>query len=152
TTSTVSGTNPEGNWGFTPDSQKVFYRNNTIGVREAFLVDLTTTPPGAPQKLDGVITAVGSPVGVGAVSLTNVFQFAPDSTQVSYVSEQNENDVVELFLNDITGGVPGTPVQISPTPVTGGDVIDPGWTSDSAYLFFLGDLVQDAQSRLFVFD
>ena len=140
----LSGTNPEGHWGFTPGGGRVFFRNASIGVRELFVADVSGAAPGMPYKVSGTVTATGTTVGVAQ------WAFSPDATRVAFASEQTQDGVVEAFWAD--AAVAATPVPLHGAPVTGGNVLDLAFSRDSRLVFFRGDLVMDQQFRLYGFD
>jgi len=144
---------PGSRFGFTPNGDKVWFRVNESATATAQIVDVSTGTPGAAQRFDGPITATGTSIGVQPPPTSNPIHFSPDSTQVAYTSQQNVNDVLEIFLNDVSGAVPGTATRMNPTPVTGGVVVgDAVFTEDSDALLFRGDFLVDGQFRLFLFD
>ena len=95
---------------------KVLYRadQETDEVFELFIVDVSVASPGTPQKVSGEPMA-------GDVR-DGEFTFSPDGQSVLYLAGQNVVFIQELYLVDMSGATPGTPLKVNGDLVSGGNV------------------------------
>ena len=95
-----------GDYAFSPDSSKIAYiaEQNVDNVRELFVVDLgagTLTS----QKVNGTFTSL----------LSNVmsFRWSADSAHIAYVANEEDPDVFDLFVSNVSGAAPTARANIS---------------------------------------
>ena len=128
-----------------PDSSRLAYRADfvddvTFGTDKLGVFTVTSAGTEAIRVSGGVIP--GDATGVVA------FQWAPDSSLIIYVSDQNVADQFDLF---VTTSDIATPlfVKISEFAVAGGDVTNAAWSPDSIGIAYIAD--QNALDRLELF-
>ncbi|MGE3855232.1 MAG: Calx-beta domain-containing protein, partial [Planctomycetota bacterium] len=118
---------------------------DVAGEFELFLTTVASDGTiGTPVQLNGALVAGGD------VRSQNIsFGFSPDGKFVFYIADQNEDDVDELFLVDISG-VPGAPVRVSADLTgTGKDVGRAFFSPDSTHLIYLADQDTDDTFELY---
>lgn len=122
------------------DNTKVLYLNDieTSGVSELHLVDISGDPT-TPVKVNGSLQATGNVITYG---------FSPDGNWVAYIADQATEGVNELYVVDISGDEPATPVKVSGTLVAGGGALSFRFSPDSSTLAFLADRVNDTVNEL----
>ncbi|MEO0601988.1 MAG: putative Ig domain-containing protein, partial [Myxococcota bacterium] len=108
----LSGVN---DYGFSPDGQRIFYIADSFvdGLNELFVVDADAL--GVARYL--------SVAGLGSVSQdVELAEWTPDSQALVFAQDGNVLDVMELWLGDATGTLPGFPIQLNGPMVSGGDI------------------------------
>lgn len=130
-----------------PDGSRVVYVGESASAFELFSVAVDGS--GAPVQLNDLAAPRGTP--------RYPFAITPDGARVYYWTDQETNDVRELFSVPIGGGAP--PTKLSGTLVPGGDVgiTASGATgfgrvevsADGARLVYQGDALVDGVIELF---
>jgi Tol biopolymer transport system component len=100
---------------FSPDNSKIAFRGDFTadGIQDLYVVDLTGPAPLAAVKVSGPL---GVDQGVGS------FGWSPDSRWITYQADQDIVDVLDQYVVNVSGPIPGPPQKVSGTMVTGGDV------------------------------
>jgi Tol biopolymer transport system component len=75
--------------------------------------------------------------------------FSPDSSRILYVADQTTNDVLELFVSELSFGFPLTPVKLSGTLVAGGDVQFGLFSPDGSRVVYYADQQTNDEFELF---
>lgn len=102
-------------FGFSPDSNRIFYMAdpNVDGQIELFVVDANAL---------GVARQV-SPSGLPSTSQdVELAEWTPDSQSLVFALDANTLDVMELFVGDASGLLPGGPVQLNGPMISDGDI------------------------------
>jgi len=91
-----------------PNGKRLVYVGDTetLGKRELFLVDISSTTPSTPVKISGTIVAGGN---LNTSNLT----WLPDSSGVFYLADANVVGVSDLFFVDLSGASPKAPVLVN---------------------------------------
>ena len=115
----------------TPTGSEVIYQaDQTVdGVFELYLVDLTNP---------GISTTLSSPMPAGR-DVLGEFVISPGGDKVAYLSDQNINDVFELYVVDLS--TPGVSYKINRNPTSNGDVVASGFqfSPDGGALAYVAD-------------
>jgi len=107
-------------------------------------VDKTTTETAI--KISGAMAGNGlKEVVVGSGDY--FFAWAPNSSRVGYIADQNAAGVFELFSSTPDGS---DNVQVSGALVAGGDVLDFEWAPASALIAYVADQDTDNKQELYV--
>jgi Tol biopolymer transport system component len=114
-----------------PDGSRIAYRAHQ---RTDNVIELFTNTSRGNQLSDKRISGSLPPGGT-----VTEFQWAPDSSRVAYIADQNTANVFELFSSIPDGS---DNVQISGALVSGGYVLDFEWEPASALIAYVAD--QDA--------
>jgi hypothetical protein len=122
-----------------PDSSRVVFRadDNADGIVQLYSVWLNGSED--PVKLNGIL-AGGGDVDVG-------FQVSPDSSRVVYLSDQETNDVHELYSVPLDGS--GSPVKLNGSLVLWGDVLSFQISADSSRVVYRADQDTDGVVELY---
>jgi Tol biopolymer transport system component len=138
---------------WSPDSSLIAYRadQDFNGVIELYANQPSDTS--TPTKVNTPLPD-GDPRDVAAEpgSSFDVFEWAPDNSWIAYIADQDTNDVFELFTAERITAVPpvfGLPVKVSSALVSGGDVIEFQWASDSSRVAFRADQDNDNVVELY---
>lgn len=119
---------------FSPDNTRLAFRGDfmTDTVEELWVVDLTGPQPAPPQRVNGAMIALDD---VGA------FSWSPDGRFITYQADGDADAVIDQYVVDVSGAVPGPAMRVSGAMVNGGDVgvDDFGWSPDSNRLFYVAD-------------
>lgn len=149
TIAAAGGNVDDGDVLFAPDSSGLCYfaDADVDGQVELFYVDLTAvTPQGV--KINGALTNTGMDV--------NNYLWAPDSTWVLYLSDQDVLNEDALYSVAIVGGTPGGSVKVSQTFAAGGDVFGGSsgaaytLSADGQYLVYRAEEAADGETDLFM--
>jgi Tol biopolymer transport system component len=136
-----------GQYAWAPDGSRIAYLANQGD--PGFFPVYTALADGTGNVLVSPLQAF-SESGNGFVS-TPFFQWAPDSSRIAYLADQEVDGKIELFtvLPDGTGNV-----KVSGTLTAGGNVSSPNltyaWSPDSALLAFIADKDADEDFALYV--
>jgi Tol biopolymer transport system component len=139
----VSGGNVLGAFQFTPDGSRVFYLADEAsnGVNELFMVDVSV--PGVSTRVNGPLVAGGD--------VTADFVITPDSMQLAYLADETTDNVVELFVVDLSA--PGVSTTLNGPLVNGGDVTSGLVLSpDGSMIAYRADQLLNDVFELFVVD
>ncbi len=120
----LSGLDVQRGFSISPDNLRVVYRAERFINNEFYLYSAPVDGSSNAVVLNGTLPISGS----GDVE--DDFMISPDSTQVVYRADQNQNNVIELFSVPIAGG---TPVRLNPNLVLGGNVVAKLDTNRSNY-------------------
>jgi Tol biopolymer transport system component len=135
-----------------PDGISVAYvaDQDTAGVFELYVVPVEKTPGETAVKVSGAMA------GNGILQLPSgeyVFRWAPDSSRIAYIADQNTIRVFELFSstpdgteNDIVSNLPDSDQSTNPDP----DVKNFEWEPDSTLIAYIADQETDEIFELFV--
>lgn len=139
---------------FSPDGRKLVFLadKTTEGVNELFIVDVADGTPGPAARVNGPPVsggAVGDTIshGWGASS-----RFSPDGRWIAYAADQRVDDVIELFVVDVSGSSPTGRQRVSGDLAAGGAV---GWfwfAPDSSGLAYTADQEVDEVRQLYYID
>ena len=140
---------------FSPDGTKLAFITG-VGASaprwDLYVVDVTGAEPGQAKKVNGQLVTGGS-VGSGFfISTPSQFRFSPDSKRIAYVADERVDELHELFVADVSGDVPGMPLRISGSLVSGGDVSSFQFSPDGEGLSFTADAQRDEVLDLFYVD
>ena len=136
---------------FDPTSKKVAYVVDQPGTgpMELFIVDVSGAAPGAARRVNDAFVSGGS---LASDIFTIGYRFAPDGATIGYLADQRTDEVVELFIVDVTGDLPGVPQRVSGALVTGGDVVELLFAPSSDGIAYRADQRTDDQFELFYVD
>ncbi len=132
---------------WSPDAGRVAYvaDQNTVGLLELFVVDVSGVVPGAPARVNAALPA-GADVDVR-------FLWTPDGTRLVYQADQITLDRLELYLADVSGPVPSPPVLISAPMIPGGNVgtvaQDVAVTADGNWVVYVADGTTDGIEEIY---
>ncbi len=120
---------------------------------ELFAMEVTGTSAGAVTKLNGPLDT-GADVAGGR---DPVFIWSPDGTRLAYRSDEQTQQVHELFVVDMSGATPGATTKVSGFLVEDGDVLDGGgvgfaFSPDSQNIAFLASKEIADMNELYVVD
>lgn len=132
---------------FSPDNSKIAFRGDftTDGIQDLYLVDLTGPSPLAAVKISGPL---------GANQAVGSFDWSPDSRWITFQADQDIVDVLDQYVVDVSGAIPGLPQKVSGNMVTGGDVGTDRFrfSPNSQKLLYSADQLFDNMFDLFVVD
>jgi len=134
-----------------PNSMSVAFAGDkdTDTVVELYLVDLSGSNPGAPQKVNGTLVLNGDVTN----SITTGYGFAPDSSAIIYRADQVTDTRIEFFLAKIAGGTATPPaVAISGSVPVGAIAQAFRFSPTEQKVVISGDLVLDNNFELFLVD
>lgn len=115
---------------------------DTDDVFELYMIDTSGGFPVTPVR-------VNAPLVAGGDVDASAFAFSPSGLYVAYVADQVTDGAPELFVADVTGPPPWTPVRVS--PVLGGagtGVVELSFSPDSSKIMMRGDFFTDGQFEL----
>lgn len=120
-----------------PDGIYVAYvaDQDTDDVFELYAVPVDKTPAETAVKISGSMAGSGIKE-IAAGSGDYFFAWAPDSSRVAYIADQNAAGVFELFTSTPDGS---DNVRVSGALVSGGDVLDFEWGPASALIAYVAD-------------
>ena len=75
------------------------------------------------------------------------FRWAPDSSRIAYIANQDSDDTYELYTSYPT--TPSGNVKVSGTLVSGGQLSDYGWAPDSSRIAYIADQDTDETTELY---
>lgn len=130
-------------YSFSPDGRLIAFQNATTTTNvDLYLVDLTKLGPFAPPVAS---------VRQGTGDDVSRHFFSPDSQKLAYVGDLQANDVVELFVVDVSTGAAGGTTKVNATLPASGDVFSGAdevyWTRDSTRLIYRGDVTTDGKDE-----
>ncbi len=120
----AGGSIDRSNFAWAPDSSRIAYQadQDTDGVRELY----TSLPTGGNVKVSGPMVAGGS------IDLLTRFAWAPDSSRVAYVADQDTDGVNELYTSLAAGGG-----NVKVSLAANGSVDRFAWAPDSSRIAYL---------------
>jgi len=145
----------------------------TGGVAGAAAADPGGAPSqdGAARMIFSAEASAAAPMQLAAVDLTGGrieatlftpdthYAFAPklspDGSKVAYLMDSRENDLIELYVSDVSGPTPTPPVRVNDPmdPVDQGEVFDDFvWSPDSTKLLYVAAHVRYGARDLFLAD
>jgi Tol biopolymer transport system component len=133
---------------FSPDYRWLAYRADydQDSFFELYVVNVSGATPGPQVKVNGPLLGTGT---TGGDVLD--FEFSPNGQWLAYRADQDVDVEDELFLVDLSGTTPGTPVQVNAPLVTNGDVLTGyRFSPDSTKLAYVADQDTDAVNELFI--
>jgi Tol biopolymer transport system component len=69
------------------------------------------------------------------------YGWSPDGRFIHYGADQDDDNTVDIYVSEVTGGMPSPAVRLSPPPADdGARAIEASWSPDSSRLLFLVDL------------
>ncbi len=132
-------------YAWAPDSSRLAYRADLVDdilLGSDKLGLFTATPEGTlGLRASGGVVPGGS---FGVIA----FQWAPDSSLLTYVSDQNVLDQFDLFVTTLDIVTP-LPVKLSVFSAVGGDVTSSEWSPNSLRVAFIADQSVLSRSELF---
>jgi Tol biopolymer transport system component len=126
-----------------PDGSLVAYRadQDVDDMNELYLVSLDN--PGQPAKLN--------PALAPDTDVLSGYVFSPDGTKVLYASDQEQKDLDQLYLVDVS--VPGVSTRLNPTLVENGGLTPLfAFSPDGATVAYVADQLADGVYELFAVD
>jgi Tol biopolymer transport system component len=125
-----------------PDSSLIAYiaDQDTVNV-----VELYTAPPDG--SANNLVSAI-DPIAVPGSNVTT-FSWAPDSTLIAYLADQETNDVNELFTSPPDGSGNDKVSFLDPIAVPDGDVLMFIWAPDSSRIAYRADQDTDNVFELY---
>jgi Tol biopolymer transport system component len=131
-----------GSFGFSPDSRFVAYEAdaNVNGVNELFLVDVSSSSPGAAQRVNGALVSGGAVLE---------HAFAPDGSGIVYRADEATDGRPELWWASLSPSPVGA-VRLNTPITTSGGIVSFTWRSDSTALAFTGTQGNATTSAIYV--
>ena len=135
-----------------PDGINVAYvaDQDTAGVFELYVVPVDKSPDDTAVKVSGPMA------GNGVLQLPSgdyVFEWAPDSSRIAYIADQNASGEFELFTstsdgleNDLVSNLPDPDSSENPDP----GVKNFEWEPDSNFIAYIADQDTDGVFELYV--
>lgn len=112
---------------------------DTDDVFDLYMIDTSGGFPVTP-------TRVNPPLVTGGDVDASAFAFSPSGVYVAYVADQDTNDAPELYVADVTGAPPWTPVKVSPALGGAGTAVtELSFSPDSSGILLRGDFFTDGQ-------
>lgn len=141
-------------YAFSPDGTKIAWvgDNEFSGRDYIYVVDLSGPTPSAP------VTAHRTPSNT-SMDVNGMFLWTPDSRGIVFNADFNVLSQDELFYTDVSGAPPYTETVVSGVIQSSGDVQTNFYADrpqnfefspDGDQLFFIGDLVNDAEEDIFL--
>jgi Tol biopolymer transport system component len=121
-----------------PDSSRIAFRNDAQ-VDDRFELS-TVAPTGGPAAIVSDITIANRDVQAGSVA------WAPDSTRVAYLADQDGDEIVELYTSP--GNTAVGNAKVNGIMQVNGDVADYKWAPNSSRLAYLADHAADEDFEL----
>jgi Tol biopolymer transport system component len=121
----------------------------TDEVFEGFLVDISGSAPGVPQRVTGALVSGGD---------ARLPIFARDGSGLAYAADARTDEVIELFYVDLRGPSPGAPQIVNGALGANGDIQTSGlsfaiaFSPDGKKLGFVADQTTDTYNDFFVAD
>lgn len=124
---------------FSPDGSKMMYRadQDTYDKTELYLVNVAS--PGVSQKINPPLVSGGN-VFTG-------FAFSPDGSTVGYVSDQDTDEMLELYA--VSVATPGVSQKLNGPLIPEGDVCRFEFSPDSSRVAYCADQQTDEVIELF---
>lgn len=125
---------------FSPDGTQVLYAadQDTFGVFELYLVEVASP---------GVSTKVHPAFGPD-VELASGYHFSPDGTTIGYMSDQDTDEVRELYAVDVSNL--GVSSKLNGALIAGGDLCDFKFSPDSTHVAYCADQDTDGTLELYL--
>lgn len=137
-------------FGFSPDSTRAYYLadQEVDNVFYLYVVDLSSGSPSAPMRVNLPLDPAAADVSEDGIA------FTADSEHIIYVADQTVTDVDEIFIVDVGGPAPGTPVRLNGPLVAGGDVLATRvqLSPDRNWLVYIADQDTDTVNELYAVD
>ena len=124
-----------------PNSSRIAYRNNALNINR---FELSTVAP-----TGGTPVVVSDLSNDGRAVLTGSYTWAPDSSRVAFLSDQNSATNVQLFTNAGDTAGAGNNDTINEAIAGTGNVVDYDWAPDGSRLAYLADQDVDNQLELY---
>lgn len=144
TDSTAANGGAANGYDWSPDGSRIRFHGSLGDDTGVFEVDSSDL---------GTADQVNAAAGHESINLNDMAAWSPDSHTLLYqVLETGEN----LYAADVSGAVPGTPVQINPAPAEAGGRVVPStgglafWSPDGSKILYRGDLDTDERYELYV--
>ncbi len=132
---------------WSPDGASIVYTANSLALsdHELFYVDLSGASPAMQIRIS---TATEHDVEVA-----DTLRWSLDSTHVAYLADQDQDEVDELFVVEISDGQPAAAIQVSAEftlaeAPADNDVMDPRWSQDGSRLLYVLQRGWDAEVHL----
>ena len=136
---------------FSPDGKWADYLvRSSSDVDEVFQIDAAAAVPGDPQRLNGPLVPGGSVMD--EAGLAPFLQYSPGSRWYFYRADERIDDVVELFLVDVSGTSPLPAQRISGPMVAGGAVEFGRFAPDDSGVAYVADQRVDGVTEAFYVD
>jgi Tol biopolymer transport system component len=126
-----------------PDSSRIAYRadQNTEEIFELF----TATPDGSDNDEVSLLDRINIPL-----SDVSTFSWAPDSSRIAYIANQDTDTVFELYTSSPDGITLPVNVKVSFDPlVLNGNISTFAWAPDSSLIAYLADQDNDTVNELY---
>lgn len=141
-----------------PDGSRLAYVGDLAanGVDELWVVAITGDGPGAAERASGPMVTGGDVAHRS--TLSPLHAFSPDGRKLVYIADQESDGVPELYIVDVGGTGPGTPLKVNGAFAPDGEFrtngIEPDYafTPDSKALVYMADQRSDEVEELFVVD
>jgi Tol biopolymer transport system component len=140
----------------TPDGSAIALAGDlvTADVTELFVADLSGAIPGPARRASRPLVANGD-VDAGVLAIPT-YHFSADGKLLAYLADARTDGVTELFVVDVSGGLPGENARVSADLVAGGDVMVESGSSpfspDGRLIAYRADQLSDDVFELFVVD
>jgi Tol biopolymer transport system component len=121
---------------FSPNSGKVFYLADQLGIgsTELWVADVGPPPVPPPARVNGLLSA-----GRNVSTLAGAVQVSPDGAYVAYLADQHTNDAFELYLVDYRGFPPTAPIKLNLSLPIDRDVVSFLFSPDGSRLVYVAD-------------
>lgn len=135
---------------WSPDGSRIAYQADELvdNDLEIFVVDVGGAVPGPSQRVNG-------PLPAGA-DTDDRWVWTPSGTHIIYQADQDVLDVQEVYMVDVSGPTPGTPVKLNGPMISGGDVGTSDWdiavSPDGLWMSYVADQDTDGTEELYVVD
>ncbi len=133
---------------WSPDSRKIAYHADPTAsnINELFVVDVSGVVPGTARRVNGALVTNGD-------VQTDDFFWSPDSSKIAYVADQTVDNVLNLYVVDVSGTIPGPSQQVNGPLNPAADVDDfILWTPDSRGLIYSADQDEVGVEELYFVD
>lgn len=127
------------------DGTKVLYRADQDVDDQFDLYAVSVANPGATVKVNGALVSGGR--------VSRVFSLSSDGTRATYIADEDEPGIDELYTVDLSAATPGPSVKLNPSlSKTNADVFDFTATADHARVLYRCDDTLNGTPQLFVAD
>ncbi len=113
------------------DGKRIAYSADAAveDVIELYVVDVSAPPPWTSERVNVAFTSFDQDV--------LWYAFSADSRWLAYVANQDDTDDFDLYIADVSGATPGTPVRVNPS----GELISSpsyvSWSPDGTRLVYM---------------
>lgn len=132
---------------FSPDGSRIAFRADADAdnVFDLYVVDLLGATPSGAAKVNPTLPAASDVLD---------FTWSRDGRYLAYRADQRADEVFELFVSDVSGAAPTTPVLVNGPLVAGGDIVSSAYefTPDNARIVYLADQDVDLMNELYIAD